>query len=738
MMKRPFAVIGFTVFFTIAFLFDKETGVTAAALAVFAVALVVALFSKKIKESKFMLLCPASGAVACVMLIVLHTFVFIPAAVYAGGEYRLKAQIKDEVSVKYGKYYFDATSVEIDGEEVNADLRLVFSIPPDLKPYDYVEGDFAFYQPGATDKDYLNSYRAKGLLLGAYPVSENYRITETPDSEKPFMFRLINLRNIIKRALYDVYPDENGALAVGMILGDKSEIASETYNSFRSAGIVHLICVSGLHLTLWASLILAILRSIGLKEKPACILAAVGVVLFMALTGFSYSVIRSGIMMLVYLASRFVSREQDSINSLGFSVVVIALVSPYAMASASLQLSVLATLGILCVNEYVFPDMQLLYGRINNKILRAAVKFVGNALLVTMSATLFIQPVMLGLSGGFSFASIVSNLIVTPFASGAMIMSALGALSGVFLPPELNIFGFIGKIFLQYIIKASGFIASKDILNLTVDKTASDAILCIVFFFLSAMLLLAFIYKPKYPAMLVAVCAVFFVSVIAFDVIQKNETRIRVVDTGNGVSVLVTQNGNGLLIGCGGTSYTGETEIINAQAAAGGFDCLVLPSADKASSAYALDVIKECNPKNIYVNKLPENAEYIVDKDALNSFDGVYSSDGIEMRFHEVDGEAAAFVETKDVSLLVLAYPATDLSTLPQNFREADLLVCLSDYPADSAECSFDFTVICANNQKGVAAQNELISRGVNAVATGGNGDVIIKANKGELEFDRE
>ena len=48
-MKRPFAVIGFTVFLTIAFLFDKETGVTAAVLAAFTVALVVALFSKKLR-----------------------------------------------------------------------------------------------------------------------------------------------------------------------------------------------------------------------------------------------------------------------------------------------------------------------------------------------------------------------------------------------------------------------------------------------------------------------------------------------------------------------------------------------------------------------------------------------------------------------------------------------------------------------------------------------------------------
>ena len=68
-MKRPFAVIGFTVFLTIAFLFDKKTGVTVTALAVFAVALVVALFSKKLRKAKVLPLCMASGAVACITLL---------------------------------------------------------------------------------------------------------------------------------------------------------------------------------------------------------------------------------------------------------------------------------------------------------------------------------------------------------------------------------------------------------------------------------------------------------------------------------------------------------------------------------------------------------------------------------------------------------------------------------------------------------------------------------------------
>ena len=737
-MKRPFAVIGFTVFLTIAFLFDKETGVTAAALAVFAVALVVALFSKKLRKAKIMPLFSASGVLACVLLVATNTFVLEPVVSYAGAEYRIKAQIKSEVDISYGNYYYEATTVTVGGEKVETDLRLVFDTPPDIKPYDYVEGDFAVYQPGLTDEVYLNANRAKGLYLGAYPISDDYVITEIPDAEKPFAFRLIGIRNIIKRAIYDVYPDENGALAVAMILGDKSEISSETHNSFRSSGIVHLICVSGLHLTLWSSLILGILRGIGFKEKFACVLAAAGTVFFMAITGFSYSVLRAGIMMLVYLASRFASRDPDSINSLGFSVAVIALVSPYAMASASLQLSVLATAGIICANEFFMPEVRRICGKISYKTLRTAVETLAQALLLTLSATIFIQPVMLGISGGFNFAAIISNLIITPFASGAMILSVLSALAGSFLPPDFNVFYWPAKVFLQYIIKVSGFMASKEFLGFSVDETASAVILCIMFFFVSAMVLVACVYKPKPLAMFLSSCTVFFACIIIFASVQKNETKIRVVDTGNGVSVLVTQGTENVLVGCGGTSFIGASDVINAQNRAGGIDGIVIPSANKASSAYAVNVIKECVPKYIYCDALPENVSLLASEDKLRPLEGVYSSGGIELRFCTVDGKTVTFVKTKNMSLLVCASSLSDLSLLPQDFKTANLLVCLGDYPDGLAGYPCEYAVVCAENSEGVAVQNELIYQGVNAVATGGCGDVVIKASKGNFRIDRD
>ena len=367
-MKRPFAVIGFTVFLTVAILFDKKTGVTVGALVAFAVALVIGLLIKSVRDGRVMPLCMASGAVACAIILATNLLYVRPLVSLANGVYPLRAQITSEVTPQYGKYYCTAKTVSINGAEVSEDIRLVFSTAPDALPYDFVEGEFVFYRPGATDPDSLNANLTKGLLLGAYPTEE-FAVIETPENEKPFGMKMIELRNSIKRAIFKVFPDENGSLAVAMILGDKSEIPQEIYNDMRLAGVVHILCVSGLHLTLWASMIVAVLKKLKLPSVVVNIVAVVGVVGFMALTGFTYSVMRAGIMTIVFMIAELVMRKSDSINSLGFSALFITAVSPFACASVSLQLSVLSTLGILICAEFVKPHIaEFLKNKLPKKI----------------------------------------------------------------------------------------------------------------------------------------------------------------------------------------------------------------------------------------------------------------------------------------------------------------------------------------------------------------------------------
>lgn len=67
----------------------------------------------------------------------------------------------------------------------------------------------------------------------------------------------------------------------------------------------------------------------------------------MAVSGFTYSVMRAGFMMLVMLLGTLLSKQSDSLNSLGIALVILCFVNPYCVMSLGLRLSFLSTLGII-------------------------------------------------------------------------------------------------------------------------------------------------------------------------------------------------------------------------------------------------------------------------------------------------------------------------------------------------------------------------------------------------------
>lgn len=736
-MKRPFAVIGFTVFLTVAILFDKKTGVTAAALAVFAVALVTALLIRPVREGGAVPLSMASGAVACAILIATNVLYVQPLASLANGIYLMKAQITSEVTPQYGKYYYNAKTVSVNGEELSEDIRLVFSVAPDVLPYDYVEGEFMFYRPGMSDSDYLNSNLTKGLVLGAYPLGEVV-ITETPEDEKPFGMKLIELQKTIKRAAYRCFPDENGSLAVAMILGDKSGLPQNVYNDMRLAGVVHIVCVSGLHLSLWASLIIFVLRKLKVPPKVGNAVAAFGVIGFMMLTGFTYSVMRAGIMTLAFLFAEFASRKSDSINSLGFSVLIITALSPFACASVSLQLSVLSTLGILIYVEYIKPCVEKAFeNKKPQRIYSLLLKIVGS-LLLTLSATLMIQPVMIGMTGGFSFATVISNLIITPVAGPAMVVAALSSAIGLFVPAGLNVLLPVARLLLRYIIGLSSFVAKADFLCANIGVSESDALIGLTLIFVGICLITSLIYSPKPVVSYALVCLIFFSGILSSAFLHKDETKIRVFDTGNGLSVLFEHKGEAVLVGCGGDYFMGAEKICSVLKDTGTVDALVIPSAHETSSSYLIDVLGQLRPNTVYADELPENAELLLRSVEVLPLENTYECESFSVSFHELNGKSFVQIKNENITLLICSFPGEKISLLPPGFREADVIVARSDYPCDITENGIGTAIICADNRRGITIQNELISKGVFAAATGGNGDIVLTADSGGISIRRE
>lgn len=206
------------------------------------------------------------------------------------------------------------------------------------------------------------------------------------------------------------YLDENTArILEGVTFGGTDGFPRELTLTFRQGGILHVFSVSGFHLAVLAQAVMSLLSALRINKKAAS-LATVGfTVFFMMLVGFRYAVIRAGVMTILrYLAPLF-GREADSLNSLGFAALLVALIDPASVYDTGFLLSFSATLGILLCASRIKSFLTLR--------LRLKRRFwIGCAslLAVSVSATLFTLPVMILTFDELSLVGLLANVLLTP------------------------------------------------------------------------------------------------------------------------------------------------------------------------------------------------------------------------------------------------------------------------------------------------------------------------------------
>ncbi len=146
-------------------------------------------------------------------------------------------------------------------------------------------------------------------------------------------------------ALRALLPPRQSGLVCGVLLGDKSGLDEAVRDNFQITGISHMLsCLNGTgrigQFLLWALLYFGI-------PREAALAASVGVFCFMAVTGFVPSVVRSGVMSILYLLGSVSGSRRIRSIPLGFAMLVLTVPNPFAAGDTGLLLSFSATLGIL-------------------------------------------------------------------------------------------------------------------------------------------------------------------------------------------------------------------------------------------------------------------------------------------------------------------------------------------------------------------------------------------------------
>ncbi len=738
-MSRPFAVIGFTVFFTIALLFKFSTGVTVTALIVFSVALVVALLNKSLRSQRVIPISAASAIIACLLLIANMEFLYLPATSYKDKTCYLSAVLISEPELEYGNCYYIARATQIDSEDVDLKIRLVFSGIPDAEPYDKVNGQFTFYIPGESNDASLSSNVSNGIFIAAYPGEDGYEIISVPESEKPFGKKIIDIRTKIKEAVFRILPNEYGALAVALLIGDKTSLSSETLNNFNFIGISHIICVSGYHLSLWAMVFYEILRKSKIGTRLSAFICIFPVVLFMFVSGLTYSVVRAGIMTVIYLVSNVLLRKRDPLNSLGFSLMLIAVFNPFAMGSASLQLSAMAAAGIIIYSENFSAGIDDKINHINNRIIRKTVRSVLSVLSVTIAATAFTLPISLSLYNRFNFMVFAANIIAVSVSGICMVLCAAGAIIGCFTKEIINIPGYFGGLLSKFLIEFSDKLSEIRFLSFNIEKDETAVIIISLFAVCIFSLMLAYFGK-SFPRLTCVICSfVFTVLIVTFSVSDRKLTQVRVVDCGNGTSVVLSKNDESIVIGCGGTDFLGSYNLCDAVFGTGNnVKAVIYPESEDVSSAYFFDLINEYRPEELYCRTISAECMPLTKSVTVKSFEETQMFSKFNIISDTINGKSFSFIRNDDISILVLFDPFEDISDIPDEYINADIIITRNDYPVGVENLELRMVIINSENSRGIILQNELTDKGVFCAATAGCGDIIIKADKGYISSYRE
>ncbi len=738
-MSRPFAVIGFTVFFTIALLFKFDIGVTVAALTVFSVALILGFLIKSLRNNSTFICSVLSVILSCLLLLGTNEFLYVPAISYSGKTCNIIAELISEPEYEYGNSYYTARIREIDYEEVDLKARLVFSAVPDAEPYDFVQGKFTFYIPGESNDVSLSVNKSDGVYIGAYPFENEYEFISVPESEKPFGKTVIDIRNGIRDAVYRILPNENGALAIALLIGDKSGISSDIINDFGFIGISHIICVSGYHLSLWSMLVYELLRKTGMGNRTASLLTVFPVIIFMFISGMTYSVIRAGVMTVVYLLSNVFLRKRDSLNSLGFALMLIAVFNPFAMGSASLQLSALSTAGIIFYSEFLSDAIEEKISTIKIKFIRRCLYSLTATFMVTLSATAFSLPVSLTLYNRFNFMVFASNIIAVPVSGLCMVLCAIGAMIGCISTSIINVPAYFGGKICEFLIELSEKFSRIKFLFFNIESDETSVIVISLFLICVFSLLLAY-YGKAYPRLTCILCSIVFtVLIMTFSLTEKSLTKIRVVDCGNGTSVLLSKNDETVMLGCGGNDFMGSYNIGYALEETGNeLNSVIFPDSDYNSSSYLGNIIKSFSPVEICCDSFPTDLSPLLNRYRVKEFDNEKHFDYFDITSSYLDKKAFSYVENEDLSALILFDPISDVSSIAEKFRKADVIITRNDYPIGIEQLGAALVVVNAENSRGVTLQTELADFGINFVATAGCGDIIIKADNGNISSYRE
>lgn len=409
MIKRPFAIIGISYLISLLILNLVPNDFSLIPIILTLTILFILLIFKKTRSEKSLILRAATCFVASVMNFANFKLNIEPIKNLPETETKISGIIYDTPYKKYDNYIYTVKVQNVNDNKIKPFKIILYSKAPlDGDLYDKitcsVNLNILKSNHWLTDNWYNYS---QGIYASANIYNYSKQKTEEGENFSPRYYTLKAREKMIS-STKEIFPSEIANVINGFILSYKNDIPQTTKEAFQNSGIYHLLATSGIHIAIFSEFLIWIFKKLKMSQKISTIFSCIGILSFMAITCFTPSASKSGIMMIIYLIGNTFFRKPDNLNSLGLAVFLICLFNPNSAMSISLWLSFLSTLGIIFLYE---PIKNFLYKKFNNNKSNLF-KYVVSDISISISTALFTFPVTGLIFKQFSVISPITNILV--------------------------------------------------------------------------------------------------------------------------------------------------------------------------------------------------------------------------------------------------------------------------------------------------------------------------------------
>ena len=438
-------------------------------------------------------------------------------------------------------------------------VRLYYFDEAELSPGDIIEITARFRRTDTTDEgERFDALSSKGVFLSAY-ISGGIN---TIGADSGFRYIPKNIAERISVKIDEVYPGDISHFLKALLTGKRDELYKDSSlnASLSASGIVHIVSISGMHISFLMGFLALIIKN----KRLFAFYGIPSLLFFMAMTGFTPAVTRAGTMQIFLICAPLFKRESDSVTSLGSALIFLLAANPYSCASVGLQLSFAATLGIILITTSINSAItDSLHGKkaLKKKIPRVVINYSSSSISTTIGALIFTLPLTAIHFGYVSLIAPLTNLMTLAVVSLAFPVGLAAALLA-FIHPLIGIIVAwpvtIGARYIIFIARSLATVPYSVVYSSNMHIMFWLAYIYIIF--ISLPVLKARARQYLYPAC-IAIILLFTIILISHFIPSSNQHAVTVLDVGQGMSVAVTSNEHTMIVDCGSNSLNNAGEI---------------------------------------------------------------------------------------------------------------------------------------------------------------------------------